>query len=144
MLMNIYAEAYNNIFFSPTTKEEEYMLILNSDEEIIASSALYTDVLQKIDTQVLTNSLDNTSTNGYFFSKERGEKHLFYTYMPESTWYFVKVIPYKQCMVGLNNMLYHAIIIALILLACGILIAYISMRRFYDPLKKNPVFLICS
>jgi len=137
MLMNIYAEAYNNIFFSPTTKEEEYMLILNSDEEIIASSTSYTEALQKIDTQVLTNNLDNTSTNGYFYSQQRGEKTIyFYTYMPESTWYFVKVIPYQQCMVGLNNMLYHAIIIALILLACGILIAYISMRRFYDPLKK--------
>lgn len=56
--------------------------------------------------------------------------------MPQSGWYFVKVIAYADCMAGLKNMIYYTIIIALILIICGFLIAYISMKRFYSPLKK--------
>ncbi len=142
MLINIFAQSYNNIFFNSTTDTNDYLLLLNKDFQIMAASDAYrvntmAEEMEAIDQHILLNHLPSDEGSGYFINKDRGSKTIyFYTHMPQSGWYFVKVIAYADCMAGLKNMIYYTIVIALILIICGFLIAYISMKRFYSPLKK--------
>lgn len=86
MLINIFAQSYNNIFFNSTTDSHDYLLLLDKDFQIIASSDAYkeseeAEKMEVIDQSILLNQLPTEQGSGYFIDKKRGSKTIyFYTY----------------------------------------------------------------
>lgn len=138
LMINVYAKIYHNDFFYSGNIKDEEMLLLNEKGEFLSASESYDSNNKTTDLDTLSKEIENKKRNGYIMINSRsGEKTIyFYSLMPVSDWYFVRILPYKSCMAELTRFQQHSFAIVALIALSGILVSLIIMTRFYLPLKK--------
>ncbi|MEG2435604.1 MAG: helix-turn-helix domain-containing protein [Ruthenibacterium sp.] len=137
MMINVNADTYNDDFFYAEKDTPDEMMLLDKNGRLIAASSAYQRDFLEQDLEILNADIQKQKTDGYVVGTERPEKTIyFYSHMPTADWYFVRVRSYRNCMNGLAEVQHQSLVIVLVLTVMGALASFITMMRFYLPLRR--------
>ncbi len=141
VLVNISTNWLQNLIASETSDSIGETLIINTSGHIISDSAAFpmdtplSDILPETSAEIINRT--PKGVNGYFITKDRGEK-LFVAYTaPDSLgWQYLRIIPYDSIMQGIARLRTMTFLILFGFLVVGLLVSWYLNRLLYRPINQ--------
>lgn len=137
IILNISEEWLRKIIDQMDTEPQSNTFIIDSKGTMVISDEKNTILTNLSGQEYVQQLLSSPSESGYFISEVNDVKSLV-TYISSELldWKFVRVTPYNSIVEKINNMKYRTFQIGLIILAGGLLIAFVISRRLYSPVRN--------
>ena len=131
IMFNISKNWLNRLYFGG-----EDAFIIKEDGVLVASSAQEGEELYPLLTEKILSRTGEGVDSGYFIYQAQGRQICFFSRMPDRPWYYVKSLPYDQCLEDLRHTEEQTFLFVIagfgILLLAGTMISV----DIYVPLRK--------